>query len=368
LILSSWYPSEEQPFLGNFVRQQAMFLSSRFKVTVVHTCPSITCRTFDIKQTEEGNLSEIRVTYPLKRFAWQRFKAKTKAYQLGFTSVQSKVDFIHGHVLLPNLPFYSAAKKHFCCPLVVTEHSSAFRGGQKLLSWTHRAILKKYVSQINHLFAVSEFQRKDLVNISGNAPLTVLNNPVDLHFFVPSDTKPEGDFRFIHISTLDEHTKNPYGILHAIALLKRNSQQRFIFTILSDEPKEKWEAYSDALGISDCVRFEGPCHPQEVVHLLHKSHALVHFSNYESFSLVLAEAWACGIPVISTPVGIADGMNKKLGTLVPIGDEDALAEAMTHMIENHTLFDSEWIHAYASRFSVEAYAAEISKVLCGIIC
>lgn len=363
MILSSWYPTKDYPFLGNFVRQQALFLSSHVKVTVVHTYPSISSRTFELEQSEEGNFTEIMVTYPFKRFAWRRFNAKTEAYQLGFATVKSKVDVIHGHVLLPHLPFFSAAKKHFNCPLMVTEHSSAFRGGLKLFSWTQRTILKRYLGRIDHLFAVSKFQQKDIVNITGNVPVSVLHNPVDLHFFVPSDAKPFGAFRFIHISTLDEQTKNPNGLLHAIAQLKEKSQQRFIFTILSDEPKEKWEAYSEALGISDCVQFEGPCHPQEVRSFLQESHALVHFSNYESFSLVLAEAWACGIPVISTPVGIAEGMDKKLGTLVPIGDEDALAEAMAQMMEKRALFDSEWIRDYANRFSVHAFVAEIRTVL-----
>ena len=35
LILSSWYPSEEHPFLGNFVERQAELLGSKYKVTVI---------------------------------------------------------------------------------------------------------------------------------------------------------------------------------------------------------------------------------------------------------------------------------------------------------------------------------------------
>ncbi len=363
MILSSWYPTEDQPFLGNFVRQQALFLATKFKVTVVYAYPSASSRTLELKQTEIGNFTEVLVTYPSKRLSFLRFYSKKKAYQLGFAAVQSTIDIIHGHVMLPNLPFFAEAKKYFRCPLMVTEHSSIFREEQKLLTWVQRAVLRRYSSRIDQLFAVSEFQQKDLNTIAKSIPCQVVYNPVDPAFFEPTKSKIAEGFRFIHISTLDEQTKNPEGILNAIAQLKRSYQEKFLFTILSDEPTEKWVDYSKALGISDCVQFEGPCHPQEVLRHLQKSHALVHFSNYESFSLVIAEAWACGIPVISTPVGIAQGMDKHLGMNVSIMDENALAEAMVLMLEKHQAFDPDFIRKFATRYSVEYYVSEITDVI-----
>ncbi len=55
--------------------------------------------------------------------------------------------------------------------------------------------------------------------------------------------------------------------------------------------------------------------------------------------LVIAEAMAAGLPVISTPVGaipetVRDG---KTGILVPAGDDGALAEAMVRLVEDRGL-------------------------------
>ena len=62
-------------------------------------------------------------------------------------------------------------------------------------------------------------------------------------------------------------------------------------------------------------------------------------SRHESFGIVLAEAWACGKPVIGGQVGgvaalVDDGMD---GFLVPVGDTAALAQAITTLLQNDDL-------------------------------
>ena len=62
-------------------------------------------------------------------------------------------------------------------------------------------------------------------------------------------------------------------------------------------------------------------------------------SRHESFGLVLAEAWACGKPVIGAQVGgvaalVEDGVD---GLLVPVGDCAALAKALIHLLQDSSL-------------------------------
>jgi glycosyltransferase involved in cell wall biosynthesis len=68
--------------------------------------------------------------------------------------------------------------------------------------------------------------------------------------------------------------------------------------------------------------------------LYHSADVVLSTSEYEGFGLTLAEAMAAGVPVVSTRVGgvedvVEDGVT---GILAPLGDEDAMAEAILSLL------------------------------------
>ena len=68
-----------------------------------------------------------------------------------------------------------------------------------------------------------------------------------------------------------------------------------------------------------------------------KSRLMAHSSRYEGFPNVLVQAMACGTPVVSTdcrhgPGEILEG--GKWGRLVPVGDPDAMAEAIIETLKD----------------------------------
>jgi glycosyltransferase involved in cell wall biosynthesis len=87
-------------------------------------------------------------------------------------------------------------------------------------------------------------------------------------------------------------------------------------------------------------------------------------SAWEGFSNVLAEALACGCPVVSTdcPGGSAEILRDgAYGPLVPVGDADALAEAMVGVLQRPPERDA--LRARARSFSVERAAEQYLRVL-----
>ena len=82
------------------------------------------------------------------------------------------------------------------------------------------------------------------------------------------------------------------------------------------------------LGISQYVRFAGK--RENIEKILPSCDLYVSASHFEGLSIAMLEAWACGLPVLSTDVhGISDVLGYEIGRqqVVPIGDIPKFAEA-----------------------------------------
>jgi glycosyltransferase involved in cell wall biosynthesis len=90
--------------------------------------------------------------------------------------------------------------------------------------------------------------------------------------------------------------------------------------------------------LEETVLFTG--YTQDVVSYLTAADFFVIASESESLCLSLIEAMSCRLPSIATATGgivdyLKDGDN---GLLIPVGDETALLNAMSYLVENeHTL-------------------------------
>ena len=119
-----------------------------------------------------------------------------------------------------------------------------------------------------------------------------------------------------------------------------------------------------ALGISSSVVFYGFASDDVTRTLMAASDVFVLPTREEGFGLALAEAQACGIPVVSTTVGpipqvVSDGAT---GMLVPVGDVSALTAAVVSLLK-----DADRRRAMGARgreravdlFGPERYAREV---------
>ena len=95
------------------------------------------------------------------------------------------------------------------------------------------------------------------------------------------------------------------------------------------------------LDLAGRVRFLGPQPRERVLELFHAADAVVLSSSWENFPHAVVEALAAGTPVLATSTGgvaevVRDGEN---GLLVPVGDADALAEAVRRYFADDALRD-----------------------------
>lgn len=352
LIFSSWFPTDDKPFLGNFVVQQAKTLSKEYKVTVFRL---LEMGKKDTLFLDESNFSVQTAYYQSSKNPLTNYFNKRKAIKAALNKVES-VDLIHAHVSYPLGWVIALIKRVVKKPLLLTEHGSYFREGFK---WNYKFTLSVYFAHkaADKIVAVSEFLRRDILKKVYGKQVEVLFNPVVLQN--SSVEKNNEKVELLHISTLDQ-VKNVVPILEAIAAVKKIGKA-IRLTIVSDEDSSKVQLEVNRLGVNDCVVFKGPVLHEEIQTYYEKADAFILNSSYESFSIVVAEAWSNGIPVISTSVGIADNMSPDLGLLTD-GTAASIETAILKLTEQKVKFDSDFIKSHAQQFSEDTFLNRIKVI------
>jgi glycosyltransferase involved in cell wall biosynthesis len=149
-------------------------------------------------------------------------------------------------------------------------------------------------------------------------------------------------------------------LVRAFAILAERRPCRL--AILGDgEKKRALLAMVGRLGLKDRIQLPG--YVTNPYQYMAQADVFVLSSAWEGFGNVVAEAMALGIPVVSTdcPYGPREIlMDGALGPLVPIGDPEALADAIDGVLARP--MDPGRLKAAAQRFTVERCASRFLEV------
>lgn len=351
LFLPRWYPNRFDPMPGLFFRHQAESLVDSCEVAVLSVHPGVDVpNKYEIDIAWESGVFVIRVYYriPEKNTPVIGNLVKTyryyKANKLGLRMLRTfKADVVHVHVLTRAGVIALLNKIRTGTPYVVTEHwSRYFPENDSYKGWLRKLLTKLVVRKASAVIAVSEKLKKAMQAHKLDNPLfNVIPNMVDVENFIPSHNPAlPVTRRIVHISCFEDRSKNITGFLRAIknVSLKRSD---FVCDMIGDGPDfQMCKSYALSLGLGDLVEFKGMQTDGALVSLLNTADFLVLSSNYETFGTVVIESLSCGVPVVSTRVGVVQELiNQDNGITVPPGDEDALATAILHMLDICRQFD-----------------------------
>jgi len=121
------------------------------------------------------------------------------------------------------------------------------------------------------------------------------------------------------------------------------------------------------LGLQECVVFLGTLAPEDLKVPLSAADVFVLATRNEGWANVFLEAMACGLPVVTTDVGgnaevVADA---RLGIVVPFGDSDRLAQAITDALGRE--WDRAAIVAYAESNSWDRRVSTLAEEFVAIV-
>ena len=160
--------------------------------------------------------------------------------------------------------------------------------------------------------------------------------------------------------------KGMSGLIDAMVEVRSTIPEASL-TIAGDGPELDALARYAHVRLGDYGRLLGRLSHADTLALIRDADVFVLNSTYEGLSHLLIEALALGKPVIATDAGgnpeIID--DRKNGLMVPVGDREALCEALTHLLttpEHRALLGRAGI-ASVSRFSTEAMLDKIAALL-----
>ncbi|MBD2280089.1 MULTISPECIES: glycosyltransferase family 4 protein [Nostocales] len=191
--------------------------------------------------------------------------------------------------------------------------------------WEKQAFRKSKI-----IIAVSEKVAQELVNIDvPRSQIRVVVNGVDLQEFAPGVSSrtelglPENVNLALFAGDIRISRKNLDTVLHA--LVKVPELHLAVVGGTQDSP---YPAMAKALNISKRVHFLG--YRRDMPQIQRASDLFVFPSRYEPFGLVVIEAMASGLPVITaTTTGAADLVNPDCGIVLDDCDDvNALADAL----------------------------------------
>lgn len=164
----------------------------------------------------------------------------------------------------------------------------------------------------------------------------VISNPVDVGNL--QSYTGEREKRIVAVGRL-EPQKNHKLLLEAFQIFCHNHPDYTLWLYGKGELEAELKKLAVILKIDECVRFAG--FSERVKEEINSAAMFVLSSDYEGISNSMLEAIALGVPVIATdcPIGgskayIENGRN---GLLVPVGEKEALAEAMERLADDPEL-------------------------------
>lgn len=372
LFIPRWYPSEEDPMLGLFVKKHAVAaINAGYRVVVAYAVPlrsSHTDQNFDLRLIESDKLLEVIVGYNNTggiSGIFRQFMAWRKAVQKG-VEVAGKPDLIHAHILTRSGVIAMIYSWFFKIPFVVTEHwSRYYPQNLQFKGLVKRSLTQLVLRRARKTTVVSNRLVDAMKNCGLKFNPGILPNVVDTDLFVPGNKRDSVKKRIVSITCFDEKAKNLFLLLDAFKTIKEESGNVELVLIGDGLDRLKTIEYAASLGFQpNDVLFKGMLENLELVDELQKADCLALSSNYETFGIVVFEALACGVPVVVTDVAdLAIHIEPEMGRVMPVGDVTAFKKALLDVLNHPESFDPEIMRSFVLKnYSPEAISLQMRNL------
>jgi glycosyltransferase involved in cell wall biosynthesis len=329
LFVSSWYPTQNNPNYGIFVKEHAKAVQTTSNEIVVlavlversKSILNVLCtdyfdesgiRTIEIRLTSRFR-DIIHYFVPLQELiAYYYFKRLISSTFLP--------DVVHSNVVFPAGVIGSYIARKIDTPFIITEHWSKIAGILKkpILS----ALVKRTYRHAHRILPVSEYLKKnmqELMPFLTDDKFQIVPNVVDDELFTYREKEQSTtDIRFCAIATWatkNQPDKYPELFIEAISNIQSTLEKKIKLTMIGggdrvDELKELCRK------LHVDVSFVGYQSKSKIAEILQQSDYMLHASRVETFGVVIVESLMTGTPVLCSNVAaLPELINDENGVL-----------------------------------------------------
>jgi len=356
LHITNWYPNKIKQNEAIWIKKQIETLEMKNKNTVYHF-NIIKSKNLQYYQDNQANLKQRIIGLPFQKwFLFEIIYGLWLAYQFLVKKIHKEYDVINFHIAYPILTYWHWIKKWVDKPIVITEHWSAYHynfGVNKKLPRVEKIFQQKIP-----VITVSKALGQDIKSFAKtNFENYTIPNVVDEKVFNKEDAQKREPFLFM-VSQW-KSPKTPLVVMEAF--LKSNAIANYTLEIGGYGPMwDEMQAYVIEQKAEDKIKLLGVLDSKQISNKMQRCAAFLHPSDYETFSVVCAEAVACGAFVIALEIGGIPEVVENNGLLIKENNHESWKRALRQIPNSFT-------SDYNRRFATEKVGEEYSRVLKSVI-
>lgn len=246
--------------------------------------------------------------------------------------------------------------------IVTTEHWTEVLS--KMLNEIQKQHLKQYADGADAFICVGEPLRRSVIELTKTKKeILVVPNVVESIFQPIEAGKRSDNYTFITTARLVKVKQIDKVILAVAELVREFPNIRYIIVGDGNERQNLMNLVLK-LKLEHVIQFLGTQPREQVAKLVADSDCLVCYSSLETFGVPIIEAWASGVPVISSDcLGFSEYWKDGLGYIVDHQDVQALIASMKRIIAERGQYDRKQIVDYArNEFSEQTIRSKLEKI------
>ncbi|MEN6474572.1 MAG: glycosyltransferase [Syntrophaceae bacterium] len=377
IFLCHMFPNKNNPIFATFVAERAKAFSQFIQLDIIAPTSYVPFLRSNIPEYKEI-FDGLCVKHPrylgVPSFLWPlRWISYYLMCMHLWKGAHPRCDLVHIEWIYPDAyAFLKVAEKYHIKTVGVVHGNEAIGYFENK---RHRKYYARALQKLDRIISVSSDLKQKMISEYGipEHKIEVIHNGVDLAKF-PMMKKEHA--RKILGLPVDcpigvcvarySPEKNLDVLIEAISLLGDDAPM--ILMIGEGPLRSRLEALRQYFKVEEKVTFIGPIDHDTIHQWYHAADFYCLPSQREGCPVVVHEALACGVPVVSTSVGAVPDLieNDDYGLLCPPSDAEALSRIIFEAMKKQ--WNREKIAAYGRRFTWESVAKQTIEVFNKVIC